>query len=280
MRIGVFCFLTAWSIQPIELGRALEQHGLDSLFLPEHTHIPVDRRTPFPIGGELPRYYAETYDPFVALATVAATTERLGIGTGVCLLIQRDPIVTAKEVASLDVLSAGRFELGVGAGWNREEIENHGTDFPSRWKLLRERVEAMRAIWTQDEASYAGELVSFEPLRAEPKPLQRPHPPVLLGSNAPRAIDRVLRYADGWMPSTGMGGIDLVEGVAELRRRAEELGRPRPPVTVFGGDGDEGELARLAAAGVDRVLLRLPTAPAAEVLPIVERYGRLAGRLA
>lgn len=280
MRLGVFSFLTADSIQPVELGRALEQHGIESIFLPEHTHIPVDRRTPFPIGGDLPRYYAETYDPFVALATIAATTERLVLGTGICLVIQRDPIVTAKEVASLDVLSGGRFEFGVGGGWNREEIENHGTDFPSRWKLLRERVEAMRAIWTQEETAYDGELVSFEALRSAPKPLQRPHPPILLGSNAPRAIDRVLRYADGWMPSTGMGGIDIVEGIAELRRRAAELGRPRPPVTVFGGDGDEAELARLEQAGVDRVLLRLPTAPAADVLPIVERYGRLAGRLA
>jgi probable F420-dependent oxidoreductase len=231
------------------------------------------------MGAELPGYYAEAFDPFVALTAAAAATDRLLLGTGVCLLIQRDPIVTAKVVASLDVLSGGRVVFGVGAGWNRDEIENHGTAFATRWRLLRERVEAMRAIWTEDEAVYRGEFVRIEPLWSWPKPLQRPHPPILLGSNGPRSVERVLRYADGWIPSPAMGVVDLEASIGELRRRAAQQGRPRPSVTIFGAPPDQHALLEgYAAAGVDRVVLRLPAAPSSDVLPLVARHASLATR--
>jgi probable F420-dependent oxidoreductase len=273
MEVGAFTFLTADSIQPAVLGRALEEAGYESLFLAEHTHIPTSRATAFPLGGELPPYYAKTYDPFVALTAVAAATSRLKLGLGICFVIQREPIVTAKAVASLDVLSGGRVVFGVGAGWNREEVENHGTSFPGRWKVLRERVEAMQVLWTQEEAEYRGDLVHVERSWSWPKPVQRPYPPVLLASHGPRTIERVLRYADGWIPSPGLAGRDLVPGVLALREAAVAAGRPRPSVTVFGADPDDAaQLQAYAGAGIDRILLRLPVAPASEVLPVVERF--------
>jgi probable F420-dependent oxidoreductase len=279
MRVGAYIFATASSISPIELGDALEAHGYESLFLPEHTHIPTSRKTPFRFGGELPRYYAETYDPFVALAAVAAKTERLVLGFGICLLIERDAIVVAKAVASLDVLSNGRVVVGVGAGWNQDEIENHGVDFRTRWKLLREQVEAMKAIWSEDEAEYHGDLVNVERMWSWPKPLQKPHPPVLLGSNGPRTCERVLRYADGWIPNRSLSPAEIVLRIAELKAVADERGVPHPPVTVFGAPpDDDSALERYAEAGVERILLALPTAPAAEVRPLVERYARLVER--
>jgi probable F420-dependent oxidoreductase len=279
MKVGAYIFATASSISPIEVGEALEAHGYESLFLPEHTHIPTSRKTPFRFGGELPRYYAETYDPFVALAAVAAKTERLVLGFGICLLIERDPIVVAKAVASLDVLSNGRVVVGVGAGWNQDEIENHGVDFRTRWKLLREQVEAMKAIWTEDEAEYHGDLVNVERMWSWPKPLQKPHPPVLLGSNGPRTGERVLRYADGWIPNRSLSPAEVVLRIAELKAVADERGAPHPPVTVFGASPDDhAVLERYAEAGVERILLALPTAPAAEVCPLVERHAHLAER--
>jgi probable F420-dependent oxidoreductase len=279
MKVGAYIFATASSISPIELGEALEAHGYESLFLPEHTHIPTSRKTPFRFGGELPRYYAETYDPFVALAAVAARTERLVLGFGVCLLIERDPIVVAKEVASLDVLSKGRVVLGVGAGWNQDEIENHGVDFRTRWKLLREQVEAMKAIWTGEEAEYHGDLVTVERMWSWPKPVQKPNPPVLLGSNGPRTTERVLRYADGWIPNRTLSPDEVILRIAELEAAAAERGVPRPRVTVFGAPpDDQAVLERYAEAGVERILLGLPTAPAAEVCPLVEQHAHLVER--
>jgi probable F420-dependent oxidoreductase len=278
MRFGLSMFVTDETIAPIELGRAAEEAGFDALFLPEHTHIPASRETGRPGGGELPREYWHLYDPFVALSAIAATTERLRLGTGIALIVERDPIVLAKEAASLDVISGGRFELGIGAGWNFEEMRNHGTDPAARFRVMRERALAVRAIWTQDEASFHGELVDFERIWSWPKPVQDPHPPIWVGGTGPKVIDRVLEYGDGWFPN--VSDLDaLASRVAELQRRAAEAGRSRIPVTYFGlRDPDDAKIAKLAAAGVDRVLLMLPPAGADETLARLESYAALAAR--
>jgi probable F420-dependent oxidoreductase len=274
MRFGLTIFPTDYAIAPAELARAAEDAGFEALLFAEHTHIPTNRDTPRPGGGELPRRYWHTLDPFVALTAAAMATERLRVGTGICLVVERDPITTAKEVASVDLLSGGRFEFGVGAGWNREEMRNHGTDPEGRFSLMRERIEAMKAIWTQDEAEYHGEHVDFDPIWSWPKPVQQPHPPILVGGTGPKALDRVLRYGDEWMPNRVADPADLGPRIAELRERA---GR-HVPVTYFGADASDGFVAALAAAGVDRTLLQLPDAGADEVLPLVERYAELAAR--
>src|ERR687884_170253 len=231
---GVAIFPTDYAIDPVALGRLAEERGFESLLFPEHTHIPTSRRTPYRGGGELPRQYSHTYDPFVALGAAAAVTERIRLGTGICLIIQRDPIVTAKEVASLDRLSGGRFLFGVGAGWNEEEMENHGTDPRRRFGIMRERVEAMKAIWTSDEAEYHGRYVDFDPIWSWPKPLQEPHPPILVGGTGERVLDRVVAFGDGWLPNRVDDPGALNRRIEELSRRAERAGRGRIPVTVFG----------------------------------------------
>ena len=200
MEFGVAIFPTHDAIRPGDIARLAEERGQESLFFPEHTHMPASH-TPHPSGQPLPRRYAHTFDLFVAVTAAVAATSRLRVGTGVCLVIQRDPIITAKEVASVDHLSGGRFEFGVGAGWNREEMANHGTDPRRRMAVMRERVEAMKAIWTQDEASYSGEFVRFDRIWSWPKPAQRPHPPVLVGGEGPTVLDRVLAFGDAWMPN-------------------------------------------------------------------------------
>jgi probable F420-dependent oxidoreductase len=254
MELGLAHFLTDYGMQPAELGRAAEARGFESLFLPEHTHIPVSRRTPYPGGGELPPEYSHTLDPFAALAAAAAATERLKLGTGVCLVIERDPIVTAKEVATVDHISGGRFLFGVGAGWNREEMENHGTDPDTRFRRMRESVEAMKAIWTQDEAEYHGRIIDFDPIWCWPKPVQKPHPPVLVGGLGEKVLDRVVAYGDEWIPNRVKTPEELGERIAELQRRAEEAGRGRIPVTVFGTKPEVRLLERLKSAGVTRSL--------------------------
>jgi probable F420-dependent oxidoreductase len=268
MKLGVFIFPTEYAIHPVELGRALEERGFESLFVTEHTHIPAARKSVWPHGGgrELPRDYWSTYDPFVALSAVATATERLVIGTGICLVGEHDPIVLAKQVASLDVLSGGRFVFGIGGGWNWEELANHGTPFEARWDIVRERVEAMKAIWATEESSYVGEHVRFERIWQFPKPLQKPHPPILLGAERGPALQRVVDYCDGWMPA-GLLGQDLRPHIEELERLAAEAGRPRPSVTVFGCPPREDAIALHAEAGVERVLFRLPSEPAESVLP-------------
>jgi probable F420-dependent oxidoreductase len=254
MDLGLAILLTDYSMQPARLGTLAEERGFESLFLAEHTHIPVSRETPYPGGTELPREYSHTVDPFVALTAAAAVTDRLKVGTGVCLVIQRDPIVTAKEVATVDHISGGRFLFGVGAGWNKEEMRDHGTDPRTRWKLMRERVEAMKAIWTQEEAEYHGEFVDFGPMWCWPKPVQKPHPPVLVGGVGDRVLDRVVAYGDEWIPNRVKSPEELGERIAELQRRAEAAGRGRIPVTVFGAKPEQGVLERLEAAGVTRSL--------------------------
>jgi probable F420-dependent oxidoreductase len=254
MELGLATLLTDYSMQPARLGSLAEERGFESLFLAEHTHIPVSRETPYPGGSELPREYSHTIDPFVGLTAAATETERLKLGTGVCLVIQRDPIVTAKEVATLDHVSGGRFLFGVGAGWNKEEMRDHGTDPSTRWAVMRERVEAMKAIWTQEEAEYHGRFVDFDPTWSWPKPVQKPHPPVLVGGVGDKVLDRVVAYGDEWIPNRVKSPEELGERIAELQRRAEAAGRERIPVTVFGAKPEQRLLERLEAAGVTRSL--------------------------
>jgi probable F420-dependent oxidoreductase len=254
MDIGVAVFPTQYTMDPASLGRLAEERGYESLFFPEHTHIPASRATPYPGGGELPPKYARTYDLFVALTAAAVATTRLRVGSGICLVIERDPIVTAKEAASVDHLSGGRLEFGVGAGWNREEMANHGTDPARRMAVLRERVEAMTAIWTQDEASYHGEHVNFDRIWSWPKPAQRPRPPVLVGGSGPTVLDRVLAFGDAWFPNYARDGV--LERAAELQARAD-----RPiDLMAMGIPADPGELERYARAGFRRVVRWLPSA--------------------
>jgi probable F420-dependent oxidoreductase len=265
MELGLAHFLTDYGMEPVELARAVEERGFESLLLPEHTHIPVSRDTPYPGGGELAREYSHTHDPFTALAAMAAVTERIKLGTGVCLIIQRDPIVTAKEVATVDRISGGRFLFGVGAGWNREEMENHGTDYRTRFTRMRESVEAMKAIWTEDEAEYHGKIVDFDPVWCWPKPVQKPHPPVLVGGLGEKVLDRVIAYGDEWIPNRVKSPEDLGERIAELQRRAEAAGRDRIPVSVFGAKPEVRLLERLRDAGVTRSMFYLPAAEPGEV---------------
>ncbi len=279
MDFGIIMFPADYAIGPVELGRAVEQRGFDSLFFPEHTHIPASRQSPYPGGGELPKMYSHTLDPFVALSAVATATERLLVATGICLVIERDPITTAKEVASLDLLSGGRVLFGVGAGWNREEMAEHGTDPRTRMALLAERVKAMKALWTQDEASYAGQHVRFERAWSWPKPVQQPHPPVLVGGNGPTVLDRVLDFGDAWMPNRVDDLDALGNRIAELRRRGKETGRGRIPVTIFGAKSEPADLDRYVEMGVDRCLFAVPSAGAGEVLSKLDQYAeRVAGR--
>jgi probable F420-dependent oxidoreductase len=254
MKFGIAIFPTDYAIAMTELGPAVEERGFESLWVAEHTHIPVSRESGWPAGGELPKQYWHTLDPFVALTAAAAATTTLRVGTGICLVIEHDPIDIAKQVASLDHVSGGRFIFGIGGGWNREEMADHGTAFESRWKLLRERIEAMKEIWTKDEAEYHGEMVDFGRMRSWPKPVQRPHPPIVLGGNGPNTLRRVVRYCDGWMPNRG----DFMDRLPELRQLAEEAGRGPIPVTAYGGRGDAAELERYREAGIERVLFYLP----------------------
>jgi probable F420-dependent oxidoreductase len=276
MHIGVQMFATDYAMRVDDLARAAEERGFESLWLPEHTHIPVSRRSPWPGGPDLPKEYWHTHDLFVALATAAAVTKRLKVASGICLLIERDPIITAKEVASLDTLSGGRFLFGIGGGWNAEEMEHHGTQFRTRWRVLRERVLAMKKIWTEDEPSSEGEFVRFEPIWSWPKPVQRPHPPILLGGHGRRALERVVDYCDGWLP-IGIRAGDVMAQIAELRRLATEKGRnpASVSVSVYGVPMDPDLLAQLAAGGVERAIFGLPSAGADKVLPLLDRGASL-----
>ncbi len=270
MKFGVAIFPTADLQGPAELARMAEERGFESLLFPEHTHIPASRDTPYPAGGELPPEYSRTYDPFVALMAAASATERLLIGTGICLVIERDPIITAKEVASLDQLSGGRFLFGVGAGWNVEEMRNHGTDATRRFGVMRERIEAMKTIWAEEQASYHGRHVDFDRIWSWPKPFQRPHPPVLVGGNGPRVLDRVLAFGDEWMPNR-LPDEQIVPRFQELRRRADEAGRSIP-ITVAGMMRDPQRIERFDREGVHRGLFWLPATSPDDVEAAFDRY--------
>jgi probable F420-dependent oxidoreductase len=254
MKFGIAIFPTDYAIAMTELGPAVEERGFESLWVAEHTHIPVSRSTPYPSGGELPKHYWHTLDPFVALTAAAAVTRTLRIGTGICLVIEHDTIDMAKEVASLDHLSGGRFMFGIGGGWNREEMANHGTAFETRWQVMRERVEAMKTIWTREEPEYHGDFVDFEPIWLWPKPVQKPHPPILLGGNGPNTLKRVVRFADGWMPNRG----DFLERIPELQRLARDAGRGPIPVTAYVRP-DPQLIERCIEARVERIIYYLPS---------------------
>ena len=265
---GVIIFQDDFAIRPDEVARAAEERGFESIFFIDHTHIPVRRTTPYPLGGDLPKDYYHNHDLFVAMSFAAAATKKIKIGSGICLVIERDVITLAKEVASLDSLSNGRVIFGIGGGWNREEMEDHGTDFTTRWKRLRESIEAMKAIWRDD----------FEKIWSWPKPAQKPHPPILLGGHGGKAFDRVIRYCDGWLPLTWVDQ-NIIPEIQELRERARKAGRdPKTiSVTVFGAKPEGKQLDAYAEAGVERVLFGLPNAGADKVLPALDRLAKLRG---
>jgi probable F420-dependent oxidoreductase len=278
MNFGAAIFFTDYSMGPAELGRALEERGFESLWAPEHSHIPLSRTSPFPQGGDLPKKYYDVMDPFVTLAAAAAATSRLRVGTGVCLVVQRDPIQTAKEVATLDQISGGRFLFGIGAGWNAEEMQDHGTEFKSRFRLMQERVEAMKAIWTKSKPEYTGTFVKFPPMMTWPKPVQKPHPPVIVGGAFPFGARRALAYGDGWLPHARRPAYGEVLGLLpEFRKMAAAAGRPveSVPITVFGVAEDADLVKRYRDAGVARIIFNLPAAKADEVLPVLDRCAAL-----
>jgi len=275
MKLGLTMFPTEYSIAPAELARAAEQRGFESLWFPEHSHIPAKRESPWPGGPELPKMYYDVMEPFVALAAAAAVTTTLRVATGICLVVQRDPIQTAKHVATLDRVSNGRFLFGIGAGWNAEEMRNHGTDARTRVALMRERVAAMKEIWTKPKAEFHGKYVDFEPIMAWPKPVQKPHPPIHVGGGFPNGARRAIAYGDGWMPIHGRD--EIAARLPEFRRMAEDAGRDPASleVSVFGARPERKLLDELAAAGVQRAIFGLAPEPADKVLPLLDRAAPL-----
>jgi probable F420-dependent oxidoreductase len=275
MKFGAAMFFTDYSMSPGDLGRALEERGFESLWAPEHSHIPTSRTSPFPNGGDLPRQYYDVMDPFVTLTSAAAATKTLKIGTGVCLVQQRDPIQTAKLVASIDQVSAGRFLFGVGSGWNAEEMADHGTAFKSRHKVARERIEAMKLIWTETRPEYHGEFVNFDPMMTWPKPVQKPHPPVIVGGAFPYGARRAIRYGDGWVPHASRPEYgDVSDFLPQFRQMAVEAGRDPAslPLTMFRIVEELDRLRHYRDIGIDRVVITLPSAKQDEVLPILDRW--------
>jgi probable F420-dependent oxidoreductase len=275
VEVGIFIFLTDYCIAVDELAVALEERGFESMFQPEHTHIPVSRESPFPGGGDLPREYSHTYDPFVSLSIAAAVTKKLKVGTGICLIPQREPIQTANSVASLDRLSSGRFLFGIGGGWNKEEMNNHGAHYKTRFKLLRERVLAMQQIWREEEASFHGEFVNFDPIWSHPKPIQKPYPPILLGGETDYTLARVAEFCDGWIPRGS--SFQPARDMARLRKAADVVGRNADElsVTVFRAPPEKAALAQYAEHGVERALLGVPPLPRDEVLALLDDYAKL-----
>jgi probable F420-dependent oxidoreductase len=279
VKFGLSMFFTEDAVDPSTLATMLEERGFESFFVPEHTHIPVSRRTPWPGGGELPPEYSRTLDPFVTLTAAAVATERLRVGTAICLVVERDPIVTAKEVASLDVVSSGRFLFGVGAGWNEEEMEDHGTDPRRRFSLMRERIEAMKAIWTSDEASYHGRHVEFDPIWCWPKPVQKPHPPILVGGLGKKVLERVVAFGDEWFPNRVGDEEKLIARIEKLQRLAREAGRGQIPVTLSLSPSRPERIERVASAGVHRCVFWLPPLPRDELEARLDEWAGLVERL-
>ena len=278
MKVGAAIFFTDYSIGPVELARAMEERGLESLWAPEHSHIPVSRTTPFPQGGDLPKKYYDVMDPFVTLSAAAAATKTLKVATGICLVVQRDPIQTAKAVASLDQISNGRFLFGIGAGWNAEEMADHGTEFKSRFKLMQERVEAMRAIWTKSKAEYQGDFVKFPPMMTWPKPVQKPHPPVLVGGAFPYGARRAIAYGDGWLPHAKRPKYgDVIGLLPEFRQMCKEAGRDPAtlPITIFGHAEDADLANRYRDEGCDRIVINIDPVKADEALPKLDRIATI-----
>ena len=278
MKFGAAIFFTDYSIGPVELARALEERGFESLWAPEHTHIPVGRQSSFPMGGELPKKYYDVMDPFVTLSAAAGATQKLKVGTGICLVVQRDPIQTAKSVASIDQISNGRFLFGIGAGWNAEEMADHGTDFKKRFTVMRERVEAMRVIWTKSKPEYSGETVKFGPMMTWPKPVQKPGPPVIVGGAFPYGARRAIQYGDGWMPHAKRPAYDDVAvHLPEFRKLVKEAGRDPAtvPVTVWGIKETADAVKRYHDEGCDRVIFNVEPEKADKVMPRLDQIAAL-----
>ena len=278
MHFGAAIFFTDYSIGPVELARALEERGYESLWVAEHSHIPLSRKSPFPPGGDLPKKYYDVMDPFVTLSVAAAVSTRLKLGTGICLVIQRDPIQTAKQVASLDQISGGRFLFGIGAGWNAEEMADHGTEFKTRFEVMRERVEAMRAIWTKSKPEYEGRYVKFPPMMTWPKPVQKPYPPVLVGGAFPHGLRRAIAWGDGWVPNARRPAYgDVLNVLPDVEKMLKDAGRhPKTlPITVYQVPEDADLIKRYRDRGIDRVVFELPSAKSDEVLPILDRCAKL-----
>lgn len=272
MKTGVLIFATDYTIQMGELAKELEDRGFESLLVPEHTHIPASRKSAWPGGADLPKEYSHTYDPFVALSFAAAATKTLKLGTGICLLPQRDTITTAKSVASLDRMSGGRFLFGIGGGWNVEEMQQHGTQYNERFAKMKEQVLAMKMLWSEEEAEFHGQHVNFEATWQHPKPLQTP-PPVILGGETDYTLRRVVDYCEGWLPRA-RHGFDAAENIARLKNIADEAGRDMSTlsVSVFGAPADQAILDSYRTAGIDRAILPLPSANRDKVLSILDSY--------
>ena len=278
MQFGASMFFTDYSMGPADLAMALEARGFESIWAPEHSHIPLSRRSPWGGGGELPKQYYDVMDPFVSLTVAATVTKRLRLGTGVCLVQQRDPIQTAKLVASLDQISGGRFLFGIGIGWNQDEMENHGVVFESRAKLAREKIEDMKAIWTQPKAEYHGEFVDFDPIMAWPKPVQKPYPPIIVGGAFPQGARRAIRYGDGWIPLTGRAtSNDIAECLPRFHQMAAEAGRDPAtiPLSLFAVPEDADTLKRYRDLDISRVVVSLASDDAGKILPVLDRWAEL-----
>ncbi len=278
MDYGASMFFTDYSMTPAELGQALEARGFKSVWAPEHSHIPSSRLSQPASGGELGKQYYDVMDPFVTLTAAAMATKTLKVATGVCLVIQRDTIQTAKLVATIDQVSGGRFLFGIGGGWNQEEMADHGTVFKTRFKRMREQIEAMRAIWTQSEPEYHGEIVDFPKMRTWPKPVQKPHPPVIVGGAFPHSARRAVRYGDGWVPNASRPGYaDVTEFLPQFRQMAADAGRDPAaiPVTIFGAPENLDRLKRYGVQGIARAVVTLPSAKAEEILPVLDRWAEL-----
>jgi probable F420-dependent oxidoreductase len=271
MEFGAAIFFTEYSMGPVELAPALEERGFESLWAPEHSHIPVSRKTPYPGGGELPKEYYDVMDPFVTLTAAAIATEKLKVATGICLLQQRDVIQTAKLVASIDQVSGGRFLFGIGGGWNQDEMENHGTVYETRFQRVRESVEAMKEIWMKDEAEYHGEIVKFDPIFAWPKPVRKPYPPILVGGGFPQGARRAIRYGDGWLPIMSADGLAAV--LPKYEAMAKEAGRDiaEVPISAWNHRFDADTAKRFHDLGVLRLVTTLPPAGRDKILPVLDR---------
>jgi probable F420-dependent oxidoreductase len=274
MHVGLSTFPTTYAISPVELAREAEARGFDSLWSVEHTHVPASRRTPYPMGGDLPSIYWESFEPFTYLAQAAAVTTSLKVGTGVCLVAQHHPIALAKRAASLDALSNGRFLFGVGGGWLAEEMENHGLAYQDRWKVLRECVLAMQACWTQKDAEFHGEFFDFDPVWVEPKPVSQPHPPIFIGATSTWAMDRIAEYAQGWYP---VHVPEFDERLQQLTQACAARGRSISDIdiTLLTMVESQGQLAELKDKGVNRIVLSLPTLGRDESLAVLDGYANI-----
>ena len=271
---GALMFPTDYAMRPAALAKAIEEREMDSIFFPEHTHIPVSRRTPYPAGGELPKEYSNTYDPFVTLGSCAAVTERIKLGTGICLVVERDVITLAKEISTLDRISDGRFILGIGAGWNAEEMENHGIEFKNRWKIVREKVLAMKELWSEEEAEFHGEFIDFDPVWSKPKPIQKGGPPIWMGATSKWSYERIAEYCDGWLPIAGQDKGHL----PKIMEALETKGRKKSDITLamFGVPADEHFVSQKLEEGFTHLVFGLPPAGEDRILPLLDKFAKLA----